>query len=166
MNIIKVYLPIFLFLISTWSFAQKGSENSPVRTISNLTSKGALQVAEHTIQNAALQGKTITVVVVDASGTVIVVIKGDGVGPHNTQASEKKAFTALSTKTATLTLLRRAQQHSDTMNLNTIDSLLLLAGGQPLYYEGALVGAIGISGAGPELDQALAEQANTFLTNL
>ncbi|WP_262892244.1 heme-binding protein [Planobacterium oryzisoli] len=52
------------------------------------------------------------------------------------------------------------------MNLNTIESLLLLAGGQPLYYEGALVGAIGISGAGPELDQALAEQANTFLTNL
>ncbi|MBF5026457.1 heme-binding protein [Planobacterium oryzisoli] len=109
MNIIKVYLPTFLFLISTWSFAQKGSENSSVRTISNLTSKGALQVAEHTIQNAALQGKTITVVVVDASGTVIVVIKGDGVGPHNTQASEKKTLPLYQPKLRRLPFL---EEHS------------------------------------------------------
>jgi len=93
-------------------------------------------------------GRTIVVAVLDGGGHLLVVRRDPAVGPHNIEAARRKAFTALSTRTATLDLARRAALDTDSRNLNTLPELLLLGGGVPLTVKGAPVGAIGVAGGG------------------
>lgn len=93
-------------------------------------------------------GRTAVAAVVDRGGNLVAVQRDDDVGPHNTLAAQRKAFTALSTKTSTRLLAERARANPDAQNLNTLDELLLLGGGVPLTFEGQVIGAIGVAGAG------------------
>ena len=103
------------------------------------------------------QGRTIVVSVVDRGGNLVALQRADGVGPHNTEASRRKAFTSLSTRSATFDLARNAAANPDTRNLAALPELLLLGGGVPLRAQGELVGAIGVAGGGgPANDHACA----------
>lgn len=75
-------------------------------------------------------------------------------------AAQRKAYTALSTKTPTGLLAERARSNPQAANLNTLDELLLLGGGLPLQAQGQVIGAIGVAGAGgAEMDERCAQQA-------
>ena len=74
--------------------------------------------------------------------------RDDNVGPHNTLAAQRKAYTALSSKTPTRLFAERAASTPDAANLNTLDELLLLGGGVPLKAGSEVIGAIGVAGAG------------------
>jgi uncharacterized protein GlcG (DUF336 family) len=93
-------------------------------------------------------GRTAVAAIVDRGGNLVAVQRDDNVGPHNTSAAQRKAFTALSTKTSTRLLAERARATPDAENLNTLDELLLLGGGVPLTFDGQVIGAIGVAGAG------------------
>ena len=84
----------------------------------------------------------------NSSGITILLLKGDNVGPHNSEASRRKAYTSLSTKTASFELMQKAATDSTAINLNTLPELLLLGGGVPIWKNGELVGSIGVSGGG------------------
>lgn len=86
--------------------------------------------------------------VVDRGGNLVSLTRDDNIGPHNTLAAWRKAYTALSTKTPTKQLARNAQSSPDAVNLNTVNELLLLGGGVPVRYRGQLIGAIGMAGTG------------------
>lgn len=109
----------------------------------DLDLKTARQLADTAMVNC-----TGTVSVLDRGGNLLVTLRGDGVGPHNTAASQRKAYTALSTKTATRLFAERARSNPETANLNTLDELLLLGGGIPLFLGSELVGAMGVAGSG------------------
>lgn len=103
--------------------------------------------------NAALaachaDGRTGVAAIVDRGGNLVALQRDDNVGPHNTLAAQRKAYTALSTKTPTRLLAERARSTPDAENLNTLHELLLLGGGVPLLFEGQVIGAIGVAGAG------------------
>lgn len=100
------------------------------------------------LANTALENCTATVSVLDRGGNLLVTLRGDGIGPHNTAASQRKAYTALSTKTPTRLFAERARSNPETANLNTLDELLLLGGGIPLFAGKELVGAMGVAGSG------------------
>ncbi|PRB46033.1 hypothetical protein CQ009_20785 [Pseudomonas sp. MYb2] len=100
------------------------------------------------LADTAMSNCTGTVSVLDRGGNLLVTLRGDGVGPHNTAASQRKAYTALSTKTATRLFAERARSNPETSNLNTLDELLLLGGGIPLFAADELVGAMGVAGSG------------------
>ncbi|WP_249679008.1 GlcG/HbpS family heme-binding protein [Pseudomonas abieticivorans] len=103
---------------------------------------------------------TSAVTVLDRGGNLIVQLRADNVGPHNTDASRRKAYTALSTKSPTRAFAERARNNPEAANLNTLDTLLLLGGGVPLFEGRELVGALGIAGAGgAEQDEACAIKA-------
>ncbi len=93
-------------------------------------------------------GKTGTVSVVDSAGNIVIVMRGDNVGPHNTLAAQRKAYTALSTKSNTYELMKKAQNNSEMANLNTVNELLLLGGGAPVIYKDQVIGAVGVAGMG------------------
>lgn len=125
-----------------------------------LTLRAALAMAEQVRAKAATLNKHVAVAVVDASGQTLRLIRDDGVGPHNTEAARRKAYTALSTKTTTLLLSRNARTNPDTQNLNTLPELLLLSGGVPLRYHGQVIGGVGVAGGGsPENDDLLGHAA-------
>ncbi|GAA4026985.1 heme-binding protein [Actimicrobium antarcticum] len=93
-------------------------------------------------------GRSAVAVVVDRGGNLIAVQRDDNVGPHNTEAAQRKAFTALSTKTPTRLLAANAQANPESQNLNTVSSLLLIGGGVPLIAGKEVIGAIGVGGSG------------------
>ena len=112
------------------------------------------------LADAAMSNCTGTVSVLDRGGNLLVTLRGDGVGPHNTAASQRKAYTALSTKTPTRLFAERARSNPETTNLNTLDELLLLGGGIPLFAANELVGAMGVAGSGGgEQDETCATRA-------
>ncbi len=114
----------------------------------DLNQMEALKLAEQAKLEAQKLGKNVSVAVLNSSGVTILLLKGDDVGPHNTEASRRKAYTALSSKTTSFDLMQKAAADSTAQNLNTLPELLLLGGGVPIWKDGELVGSIGVSGAG------------------
>lgn len=114
----------------------------------DLSLDAANRIAGAALAACRTQGRTVVVSVVDRGGNLVAVQRGDGVGPHNTEASRRKAYTALSTRSATLDLARNAALDPDARNLTNFPELLLLGGGVPLRSAGAVVGAVGVAGGG------------------
>lgn len=132
-----------------------------IKSINNLTLEAAFELTNRANQYAQSLDKKVSIAILDVSGSIILLSRGDGVGPHNTEAARKKAFTALSTKTSTLILSENAANNSATKNLNTLPELLLLGGGRPIWYNGNVIGSIGIAGGGsPENDDLIAKSAS------
>lgn len=160
---------ILITLITTLSFGQNTSDSKKlllpvdtyVKSVDNLTLEAAFELTKRVTKIASSLDKKVSIAILDASGTTILITRGDGVGPHNTEAARRKAFTALSTKTPTLLLLRNAESNPDTKNLNTLPELLLLSGGAPIWYKGSVIGSVGVAGGGSaENDDMLAKSAS------
>lgn len=162
------FILLFVF-ISSIGFSQNNEtvklkpiqENRYVKTVHLLTQEAAFELMKRANQEAQRLSKNVSIAILDHSGTIVLLTKGDGVGPHNTEAARRKAYTALSTKTSTLLLLRKAESNNDTKNLNTLPELLLLSGGVPLWHNGIVIGSIGVAGGGSaENDDAIAKSAS------
>lgn len=108
----------------------------------------ANELINATLAACHADGRSAVAVVVDRGGNLIAVQRDDSVGPHNTEAAQRKAFTALSTKTPTRLLAANARANPDSQNLNTVDALLLIGGGVPLKVGQDVIGAIGVGGSG------------------
>lgn len=95
-----------LLLTITFGYAQnkKGAtaDLKYIVPINNLTLDAAFELQKQAAELASKYGKKVSVAILDASGTPILITRGAGVGPHNTEAARRKAFTSLSTKTPTL----------------------------------------------------------------
>lgn len=138
----KIITAALLLFITCSSHAQC------VEKSNDLNQAGALKLAEQVNVEALKTGKNVSIAVLNSSGVVLLLLKADHVGPHNTEASRRKAFTSLSTKTPSLELMRRAEVSEDAKNLNTLPELLLPGGGVPVWKDGDLVGSLGVSGGG------------------
>ena len=141
--------------------------HAQLRQVNDLSLAAANKLANAAMAACQAQGRHIAVSVLDRGGNLVAVQRADGVGPHNTAASQRKAFTALSTKNDTQTLAIAARAHPDMANLATVPELLLLGGGLPLLAKGEIVGAIGVAGGGGALpDRACAQAALAALPEL
>lgn len=126
----------------------------------NLNQAGALELAQQANLEATKIDKNVSVAILNSSGVTLLLLKGDNVGPHNTEASRRKAYTSLSTKTPSLELMYNAAASKDAKNLNTLPEILLLGGGTPIWYKEELVGSIGVfGGGGGENDHNIAVKA-------
>ena len=143
MNARKLISSSALFLL----FAYSASAQFVVKS-GDLNQEGALELAKQANLEAQKINKKVSVAVLNSSGVTILLLKGDSVGPHNTEASRRKAYTSLSTKTPSYQLMKNAEESKDAKNLNTLPKLLLLGGGTPIWKDGNLVGSIGVSGGG------------------
>lgn len=134
--------------------------NAEVAQRQDITLALANDLLSATLAACHADGRTGVAAVVDRGGNLVAVQRDDNVGPHNTLAAQRKAFTALSTKTETRLLAERARNTPDAENLNTLDELLLLGGGVPLKIGDQVIGAIGVAGAGgAEIDEGCALKA-------
>ncbi|WP_312440528.1 heme-binding protein [Janthinobacterium sp.] len=144
-----------------------GPAQAQLQTVSDLSLNAAQQLSGAAMAACQLKGRQIVVTVLDRGGNIVSVQRADGVGPHNTEASRRKAYTALSTRTDTQTLATNARANPDAANLTTLPELLLLGGGLPLTAKGHIVGAIGVAGGGGALhDRACAQAAIAAMPEL
>ena len=105
-------------------------------------------LSENALASCRAVNRDAVVAVVDRGGNLIAIQRGDQVGPHNTRAAERKAFTALSTKTSTSALAERAANDPGSRNLANVPELLLLGGGLPIMHGGVVIGGIGVAASG------------------
>lgn len=150
------------------AFSAAGANAAPPQVVqrADVTLGLANQLVSAALATCHAQGHTGVAAVVDRGGNLVALQRDDNVGPHNTRAAQRKAFTALSTKSATSTLSKNARSQPDSQNLNTVGDLLLLGGGLPLRVGDQVIGAIGMAGAGGSAnDEGCAQKAiDTVLT--
>jgi uncharacterized protein GlcG (DUF336 family) len=140
---------------STWA-----ASATPTLKQENVSLALANELISATLAACHADGRSAVVAVVDRGGNLVAVQRDDSVGPHNTEAAQRKAFTALSTKTPTRLLAANVRANPESHNLNTISSLLLIGGGVPLTVGKDVIGAIGVGGSGgAEQDEGCALKA-------
>lgn len=151
---------IMLSLGLAMCMAQSAASPALQAQRADITLAGALRLLDAAMDACHARGRTLAAAVVDRSGNLVALQRDDNVGPHNTLAAQRKAYTALSTKSATGKLSDTARASPQTNNLNTVSELLLLGGGVPVSAGSAVIGAIGVAGAGgPDMDDFCAVTA-------
>jgi uncharacterized protein GlcG (DUF336 family) len=118
------------------------AEDAPMVSIKRLSLDTALTIAQGAVAACSKQGIQIGVSVVDRDGTLQVQLRDTIAAPITLPISRQKAYTAVNFNAATSFLGSRA----DTP-IGRIDGLVMSAGGVPIQVGGALVGAVGVSGA-------------------
>ena len=103
-------------------------------------------------------GYKVSIAIADRGGNLKVLLRGDGAGPHTTDSSFRKAYTAASLRRSTLHLAELITKVPGIQALRDMnDRILILGGGLPIELEGEVVGGIGVGGApGGHLDEACA----------
>lgn len=134
-------------LLSPLVLAVLAASHAPVAQHS-VSLEMASSLADATLASCRAMNRDAVVAIVDRGGNLIVLKRADQVGPHNSRAAERKAFTALSTKTSTSLLAERAATDPGSRNLANVPELLLLGGGLPIVHAGEVIGGIGVAGSG------------------
>ena len=86
----------------TLAFAGAMAASAEPLNQSNMSLKLTSQLVEATLQAYHADNRTAVVAVVavvDRGGRLVALQRDDNIGPHNTAAAQRKAFTSLSTKT-------------------------------------------------------------------
>ena len=117
----------------------------------------AVEAASETVSACTKQGYHETAVVVDADGTTIVTLRGDGTGAHTLDSALDKAYTAVSFKNDTIALAERAKGEDSIAPLSKLPHIMFFGGGVVVKVGDEAIGAIGAAGApGAKLDDACA----------
>lgn len=120
----------------------------------------AQKAANAAREKCEADGYKVSVAIVDSGGNLKVLVKGDGAGPHATDSSFKKAYTALTLRRSTMDFSKSAEATPALKSLEKInDKIILLAGGLPIKAGDITIGGIGVGGApGGHLDDACAKE--------
>jgi uncharacterized protein GlcG (DUF336 family) len=119
----------------------------------------ATKAATAALDKCTKDGYKVSVAVVDQAGVLRVLMRGDGAGPHTTDSSSKKAYTAASLGRPTSELADLITKVPFLQALRDMnDRILILGGGLPIQFGNEVVGGIGVGGApGAHLDDACAQ---------
>jgi uncharacterized protein GlcG (DUF336 family) len=118
----------------------------------------ANEAVEAAVSFCASQGYTESAAVVDIDGVALATLRGDGAGVHTPDSAIDKAYTSVSLKSDTLTLVSTVQdQLTPAGPFSKLPHLLLFGGGVTIKLGAEVIGAIGAAGApGGKLDDACA----------
>ena len=117
----------------------------------------AAEAASETVASCARQGYRETAYVLDADGTTIVALRGDGAGIHTLDSAHDKAYTSVSFKSDTIALAERAKGEDSIAPLAKLPHVMFFGGGIVIKLGDEVIGSIGAAGApGAKLDDACA----------
>jgi uncharacterized protein GlcG (DUF336 family) len=147
-------LALALALAAAPAAAQEG----PFVEFRALTPELALEAAMAAMENCRAGGYQVGVAVVDRMGVTQVFLRDRYAGPHVEETALRKAWTAVSFRTDTLSLDTQTRPDSISAGIRDISRPLPLGGGVPINAgDGDLVAGIGVSGApGPDIDDGCA----------
>ena len=124
-----------------------------------ITLADARRVIAAAEQKAESIGQPMNVAVVDAGGVLIAHMRMDGAWQGSVDIAIDKAWTARAFDVETRALSKLAQPGADFYGIHVSNGgrVMIFAGGIPLKRDGAVVGAVGVSGGSGKQDQAVAE---------
>jgi uncharacterized protein GlcG (DUF336 family) len=121
---------------------------------STITLAGAEAVIAAARAEAASRGVAVTIAVLDRGGHVVAQARMDGIHVATVPVSIAKAKTAVHYNRPTSALATAFT--GGNAALATLPDLVPLPGGIPLATPSGLAGAVGVSGAAPDVDDAIA----------
>lgn len=149
--------PLLLFAVLTAAQAATAAEAPPLFSTAQLTPETALIAAQAALAHCRQAGHQVAVAVVDRAGLVQVLLRDRLAGAHTLEIAPRKAWTAASFRMATADLATETQAGRPMSGIRQSAQVMAIAGGQVIEAAGAVVGAIGVSGApGGEADDACA----------
>jgi len=116
-------------------------------TFKSLSPDVALEMAQAALESCRAEGFQVAVAVVDRMGVAQVVLRDRFAGPHTPDTSVRKAWTAVSFRTDTLSLAQHTGPDSTQSGARFIENVLMIGGGIPVLVSGSIVAGVGISGA-------------------
>jgi len=116
-------------------------------TVRTITPEAALKVAQAALERCRAEGFQVTVAVVDRGGVTQALIRDRFASPQSIDIAQGKARTAANFRMNTAALDRETQPGRPSVGLRNIPGVMPIAGGMVIESQGALVGAIGVSGA-------------------
>ena len=127
----------------------------------------ANKAASAALEKCRQDGYRVSVAVVDRAGLIRTLMRGDGAGPHTTDSSSKKAYTAASLRRPTSELAEMISKMPALQSLRDMnEKMLMLGGGLPIEIGGEVIGGIGVGGApGANFDDACAQAGLDALKN-
>ncbi len=124
----------------------------------SLTLEAAVKTVTAAMGECRKQGALVAVSVTDRAGNVLAVLRDPLAGMHTVDTATRKAWTAISFRNATSVLEKATGPSTANSGIRHLPGVAMIGGGLPIEAAGALVGAIGISGApSGELDEACAK---------
>ena len=120
----------------------------------DLSAATAMAIAETAIATCKAMGYSISVTVVGRNAEPIVQIRGDNTGPHTSENSFRKAFTARTFRAPSGALEDRIKKEP-TLGLIHLNNVIAGRGALPIKVADDTIGAAGASGApGGDKDEA------------
>jgi len=112
-----------------------------------MTPATALELAQATLADCRKRGYQVAVSVVDRFGVLQVTLRDRFAGAHTTETARRKAWTAVSFRTDTVTMMEETQAGKPQSGIRDLPETLMVGGGVPVEAAGSIVGGIGVSGA-------------------
>jgi uncharacterized protein GlcG (DUF336 family) len=124
-----------------------------------VTLEDARRVIAAAEKESVNQGQPMNIAVADGGGNLVAFVRMDGAWLGSIDISMKKAWTsrAFDIETKTLSGLTQPGQDFFGIHASNDGKVMIFAGGVPLRRNGAVVGAIGVSGGSGKQDHAVAE---------
>ena len=143
-----------------------GAEEKSLVTFKILTLDTAMELAQASLADCRKRGYQVTIAVVDRFGTVQVILRDRFAGPHTPETARRKAWTAISFRTDTLSLAELTQAGKEPSGVRFVSEALMVGGGVPVEAAGSIVAGIGVSGApGGDQDDACARAGIEAITD-
>ena len=126
-------------------------------TVKSITPEAAAKATKAALDKCRGEGFQVSVAVVDRSGVTVSLLRDRYASPGSVEIAQRKAQTSVNFKMDTAALDRELQPGRPTAGIRTQPNVTAIAGGAIIESGGALVGAIGVSGApGPMNDDLCA----------
>jgi len=123
----------------------------------NLSLAMAKTIAEATLAECKARGFSTTAAVVDRAGQLLVVLRDEQATAQTVEMARRKAYTARMFRTTTLEFQKRTAADPTLMPQRDVSEILALGGGVPIQVGSEVIGGVGSSGSGQEIDDACAK---------
>jgi uncharacterized protein GlcG (DUF336 family) len=139
-------IPLFAAAVAFLWCSAAGAQEATF-AVRMMTPETALKAAQAALGKCRDGGYQVAVAVVDRSGIAQVVLRDRFAGPHTVRMAVDKAWTAVSFRTNTAELAKATAPGSPQSGIRHRPRVAAVAGGLIIEGAGALLGAIGVSGA-------------------
>ncbi len=150
-------LSLILILIFSIPFSSTIAQDAPPSYGPAITLEQAKKVAAAAEAEAKKNKWNVYIVVVDSSTNVVLMQRMDDAQLGSLNVAQKKAFTAAAFKRSTKVFEDGIAKGGVGMRILGNDQAMPIEGGLPIFVNGKIVGAIGVSGVTSEQDGIIAK---------
>ena len=145
-----------ILILCLVSWCHIGLADVKLESVPRLDTKTAIKILSAANEEALKQKVDVAIIILGLDGRILASSRSEKMGPQLYDFATYKAQTSWFIGKATEELPARNGLHVELLNMGRLKGVRGVKGGIPLYFKGQKVGSIGVSGAHPDIDKAVA----------